>query len=189
IYTYQALLEFAVASYYVGRHADAIAASNVLLRESRLPLHLVAQVIANRRLSVEAMFPRQAGPPTSTPLHVVTAVRGATTALDDTVDSLLRQQDGAFVAALLDDASCADIGERLQPVDTRVALMSFAAATGERHRIETYVGERCAGGDLVVVLPEGARLADAGTLQRIRATFDDPACTLAYGQWRTAAGK
>ena len=189
IYNYQALLEYAVACYYVGRHADAIAVSNVLLREGRLPSHLVAQVISNRRSSVDAMFPRQSGAPTSAPLHVITVVRGASTALDDMVDSLLCQRDGSFAAAFLAEASSSDIGERFPSADTRVSLMTFGAETGERHRIDAYVCARCAGSDLVIVLPEGLRLADTGTLQRIRATFDDPACMLAYGQWRTAAGK
>ena len=189
IYNYQALLEYAVASYYVGRHADAVAASNVLLREGRLPSHLVAQVIQNRRSSVEAMFPRQAGPPANAPLHVLSVVRGVSTAIDDMVDSLLRQQDGSFAAAFLHDPSGAEIGERFPSADRRVSSMSFGAETGERHRIEAYVRARCAGGDLVIVVPQGSRLADPGTVQRIRATFDDPACMLAYGQWRTAAGK
>ncbi len=189
IYNYQVLLEYAVASYYIGQHADAIAASNVLLREGRLPSHLVAQVIQNRRASVEAMFPRQAGSPNSALLHVVIVICGASPVFDDTVDSLLRQQDGSFAAALLYDALDPDAGERFPSADIHIALMPFGAETGERQRVEAYVRSRCAGGDLVVVLPEGTRLAAPETLQRIRATFDDPACMLAYGQWRTAAGK
>jgi glycosyltransferase involved in cell wall biosynthesis len=194
IYDYQALLEYAVASHYVGRHADAIEACNVLLREGRLPAHLVAQVIENRRVSVAALFPRQAGP-----LHVATVVRGADPAFDDTVDSLLRQQDRSFAAAFLHDRADPDrldadrldpsMGERLPSSDARVSLMAFGAEAGERQRIEAYVRARCSGDDLVVVLPQGTRLGGPGTLQQIRAAFDDPACVLTYGQWRTAAGK
>jgi len=45
--------------------------SNKLLREKRLPPHLVAQVIENRRLSAAAMFRRQIGLRVDVPLHVV----------------------------------------------------------------------------------------------------------------------
>ncbi len=135
------------------------------------------------------MFPRQAGSPTDALLHVVTVIRDAGPALDDMVDGVLRQQDVAFAATFLHDARDPEAGDRFPAADARIALMPFGTEIGERQRIEACARTRCAGDDLVVVLPQGMRLADADTLQRVRATFDDPACALAYGQWSTAAGK
>jgi FkbM family methyltransferase len=188
IYDYQVLLEYAVACHYVGHHAEAVNVDNILLREGRLPPHLVAQVIENRRLGVDAMFPRKIGLRTHVPLRVVTALRDPTPALDDAVESLLRQEEASFAAVFLDDGSGTDASERIPSEDARFSLERFDRTIGERGRIEAWVRDRCAGDDLVVVLAEGWRLHDAGTLQRIRALFDDPNCVLAYGQWRAASG-
>jgi glycosyltransferase involved in cell wall biosynthesis len=188
IYDYQVALEYAVACYYVGLPAEAVATSNKLLRENRLPPHLVAQVIENRRLSVAAMFRRQIGLRVNVPLHVVTMLREATPALDDTVESLLRQDERSFAALFLDGGSASEAGERLPLEDARFALVRCDPALGERACVEAYVRERCGGDDLVVVLPEGWRLADPTTLLAVRAAFDEPACLLAYGQWRSATG-
>jgi hypothetical protein len=159
-----------------------------LLRENRLPPYLIDQVVANRRLSVAAMYPRNIGLRMNVPLRVVTVLRDPTPALDDMVASLLRQDDPSFTAAFLDDGSGGDPSERIPLADARFALERFDEPIGERQRIEAYVRDRCRGDDLVVVLPERFHLCDGTTLQRIRAVFDDPACLLAYGQWRSASG-
>jgi glycosyltransferase involved in cell wall biosynthesis len=187
IYDYQVPLEYAVACFYAGHAGDAVAVSNVLLRERRLPPHLVAQVIANRRLAVAALHPRRLGLRMNVPLRVLTVARDATPALDDVVHSLMQQEDAALTAVFLCDGAGLDASERL-PADDRFALVRFDRRIGGRQRIEAYVREHCGGDDLVVVLPEGFRLADGTTLQRMRAAFDDPGCLLAYGQWRTATG-
>jgi glycosyltransferase involved in cell wall biosynthesis len=188
VYDYQVALEYTVACFYRGYHSDAVAVSNALLREKRLPPHLVAQVIANRRLSVEALFPRVIGPRLFVPLHLVTVLHDPTPALDDTVASLLRQEEASFTAVLLDDGSAGDASGRIASRDARILFVPSDQRIGERARVEAYVRAHCDGNDLVVVLPEGWRLSDADTLKRIRAVFDYPDCLLAYGQWRTATG-
>jgi len=187
IYDYQVLLEYAVACFYIGRSDEAVAAFNLLLRERRLPPHLVAQVIANRRVAVAALHPRRLGLRMNVPMRVLTVVREATPALDDAVDSLTRQEDKAFTTVFLCDEAGSDASERL-PADARFALVGFERRLGERQRVEAYVRDRCGDDDLVVVLPEGFRLRDGATLQDIRAAFDDFGCLLAYGQWRSATG-
>jgi glycosyltransferase involved in cell wall biosynthesis len=187
IYDYQVLLEYAVACFYVGRAADAVAAFNGLLRERRLPPHLVARVIANRRVAAAGLHPRQLGLRMNVPMRLLTVVRDATPALDDLVDSLLRQEDAAFTAVFLCDDAGFDASERI-PADARFALERFDQGIGERQRIAAHVRDHCGDDDLVVVLPEGFRLRDGATLQGIRAAFDDFGCVLAYGQWRSATG-
>jgi glycosyltransferase involved in cell wall biosynthesis len=187
IYDYQVPLEYAVACFYAGDAADAVTVSNVLLRERRLPPHLVARVIANRRLAVVALHPRRFGLRMNVPMRLLIVVREATPALDDVVNSLMHQEDGAFAATFICDEAHCDACEQI-PADARFTLARFDRLIGERARIEACVREHCGGNDLVVVLPEGRRLADGTALQRIRAAFDDPGCLLAYGQWRTATG-
>src|SRR5262249_52173565 len=148
----------------------------------------IDQVIANRRLSVTAMYSHVIGLRMNVPLRVVTVLRDPTPAFDDTVASLLRQDDPSFTAAFLDDGSGGDPSERIPLTDVRFALERFDETMGARQGIETYVRDRCGGDDLVVVLPERFHLCDGTTLQRIRAAFDDPGCLLAYGQWRSASG-
>jgi glycosyltransferase involved in cell wall biosynthesis len=187
IYDYQVLLEYAVACFYIGRSDEAVAAFNLLLRERRLPPHLVAQVTANRRVAAAALHPRRLGLRMNVPMRLLTVVRDATPALDDAVDSLMRQEDPAFTAVFLCDGAGCDASERL-PADARFELVRFDRRIGERQRIETYVRDRCDDDDLAVVLPEGFRLCDGTSLQGIRAAFDDFGCLLAYGQWRSATG-
>jgi len=187
IYDYQVPLEYAVACFYVGRVADAVDVFNLLLRERRLPPHLVARVIANRRLAAAALHSPRLGLRMNVPMKLLTPVRSATPALDDAVDILSRQEDTAFTAVFLCDGAGFDVSERL-PADARFALVQFDHGIGERERIEAYVRDHCGNDDLVVVLPEGFRLCDGATLLRIRATFDDFGCLLAYGQWRSATG-
>jgi hypothetical protein len=55
IYEYLLPMEYAVASYYVGSHAEAVAANDRLLQGGRLPDALVEQVIKNRQFSVDAL--------------------------------------------------------------------------------------------------------------------------------------
>jgi glycosyltransferase involved in cell wall biosynthesis len=59
IYDYQLPLEYAVACYYVGEHAEAIKVNNYLLSNGLLPPHAIDQVIRNRRFSLDAMFPKK----------------------------------------------------------------------------------------------------------------------------------
>jgi len=132
IYDYQLPLEYAVACYYVGHAAEAVAVSNKLLREGRLPPHLVARVIENRRLSVAAMMPRRIGLRLNLPLRVVTVLRDPTPALDDAVESLLRQEDAAFDAIFLDQDSAIDASGRIPSEDARFARVRVDRALGER---------------------------------------------------------
>jgi glycosyltransferase involved in cell wall biosynthesis len=55
IYDYLLPMEYAVACFYVGDHATAIAANDGLLQGGRLPDDLVEQVIKNRQFSIDAL--------------------------------------------------------------------------------------------------------------------------------------
>jgi glycosyltransferase involved in cell wall biosynthesis len=55
VYDYLLPMEYAVACYYVGDHAAAIATNDRLLSSGVLPDHLVEQVVRNRRYSRDAL--------------------------------------------------------------------------------------------------------------------------------------
>jgi glycosyltransferase involved in cell wall biosynthesis len=57
VYDYLLPMEYAVACYYVGDHAAAVAANEHLLACGRLPDHLADQVIRNRQFSLDALAP------------------------------------------------------------------------------------------------------------------------------------
>jgi glycosyltransferase involved in cell wall biosynthesis len=186
IYDFQLPIEYAVAAYYAGQHAEAIATNNALLRSERLPPQAVAQVIRNRRFSVDALFPKQPGSPKGARLRVLMPCGVPGSEFDDAIDILLRQDGVPFEAAVLHDAS-ADLTDRIPVGDGRVSLVGCQAG-GALQRVETYVRKHCDPDDLIVVVPEGCRFDSAETLRRINEMFDDVGCLLAYGQFRTADG-
>src|SRR5262249_48203877 len=101
IYDYQLPLEFAVACYYVRDHSTAIEANSRLLRSGKLAAHAIDQVVRNRRFSLDALFPKQAGAPGPAGRMIVMVVsRDAGPELDDCVDSLAAQT-APFEAVLI----------------------------------------------------------------------------------------
>ena len=56
VYDYLLPVEYAVACFYVGEHAEALRTNNGLLRQRVLPPHAVEQVIRNRRFSLDALL-------------------------------------------------------------------------------------------------------------------------------------
>jgi glycosyltransferase involved in cell wall biosynthesis len=57
VYDYLLPMEYAVACYYVGDHAAAVATNDRLLASGALPDHLIDQVTRNRQFSIDALSP------------------------------------------------------------------------------------------------------------------------------------
>lgn len=55
LYDYLIALEYAVACYWLGQHAQAIETNDRLLSDGRLPPNLVDMVVTNRRYSVDVV--------------------------------------------------------------------------------------------------------------------------------------
>jgi glycosyltransferase involved in cell wall biosynthesis len=182
LYDVQLPLEFAVSSFYVGRHADAIAVNNRLLRSSALPPLLVDQVVRNRRFSVDALFPRPAEARAAGPVHVVVRFRDPGPELDDCVESLVRQSGDGFRVVLLDEGS----EEQRARVPAR---FRYVRTEDGDSALARYLSEEAAPDDAVFVVGASHALAGGGVLAEIRSLFDDPACMLAYGQFRSAEGE
>jgi glycosyltransferase involved in cell wall biosynthesis len=107
VYEYLMAVEYAVAAYYVGDHAAAIATDNAVLRSPALPPEGIRQVVANRRYSLDALHPPRSGP---SPARVVALIaRGRSDAAhDEAVDSVRRQDDVVDWAPL--DAPLPELG-------------------------------------------------------------------------------
>ncbi len=189
LYDFQMPLEHGVACYYVGKHAEAIATNNALLRSGLTPAHAIDQVIRNRRFSIDAIYPKPPMPQTGLPLCLLVPFTDPGPELDDTVESLCRLEGESFRVVFLDCGSHVNQKDRLPLADARFGLHRFNTSAGERESIERYTREHCKPDEIVVALRPGHRMPEPDTLKSIRAVFEDPECWLAYGQFRTASGE
>ena len=187
LYDYQLPIEYAVACFYVGAHAEAVEVNNRLLRSELLPAHAIEQVVRNRRFSLSALFPKAEATGGRPSLRVVVPFRDAGPELDDCIDSLRRQECDDFRAVFLDYGSESDHSARAPAGDARLSF-SRVEAEGWRAAVERHVREEAAPEEVVLMLMPGSRLADAAALKHVLAEFEDAGCELAYGQFRLAAG-
>jgi glycosyltransferase involved in cell wall biosynthesis len=193
LYDCQLPIEYAVACYYVGDHAAAIATNNRLLRSGRLPAHAIDQVVRNRRFSLDALFPPPSPPAAYTgPLRVILPVDRPGPELDDCVESLRRQDTDALVAAILTTAADHDsVCGRVPRDDARLVVVrdDAASAVDELSRAVRHARAHAHPDDVLLLLTASDRLSDATVLTQLRAVFGDAGCSLAYGQHRRATGE
>jgi glycosyltransferase involved in cell wall biosynthesis len=187
LYDYQLPIEYAVACFYVGAHAEAVEINNRLLRSGLLPPHAIEQVVRNRRFSLAALFPKAEAAGGRASLRVVVPFRDPGPELDDCIDSLRRQEYDAFRAVFLDYGSESDHSARVPAGDARL-FFSRVEAGGWRAAVERHVREEATPEEVVLVLMPESRLADAAALKHVLSEFEDAGCELAYGQFRLAAG-
>jgi glycosyltransferase involved in cell wall biosynthesis len=188
LYDYQLPIEYAVACFYVGDHAEAVETNNRLLRSGLLPPHAIEQVVRNRRFSLQARFPKAEAAGGRPSLRVVVPFRDPGHELDDCIDSLHHQEEcDDFRAVFLDYGSESDHSSRVPGGDTRLSF-SRVAAGGRREAVERHVREEAAPEEVVFVLMPESRLAEAVALKHVLAEFEDAGCELAYGQVRLAGG-
>jgi glycosyltransferase involved in cell wall biosynthesis len=175
---YQLPLEYAVACYYVGDHAGAIAVDNALLRSPHLPASLVTRVIENRRHSLDALAGAGAAPAAPVRLTIALEARGAGPELDDVIDSLVQQRHPAFEVHVLAAGADAELAAHLPAGDARFSLVP--------QDLPTWLARRD-GDEVVLLLSPRAPLAGADALGRLAAAFAGPGVALVYGQHRAAA--
>lgn len=188
IYEYQLPLEYSVAAHYVGQYREAIAGCNALLRSKALPPYAMDQVIRNRRFSLDALFPKSASEQPAPRLHVVIPVAEAGPELDETVESLLRQEGDFPEVTFLVAGSLDGLADRLQAEDERFVCTSVAPgeAAGQ---VQQFARSRCKPGEVVLAILPGYRLAAPNVLQQVREMFRDAGCTAAWGPYRIASGE
>ena len=188
LHDYQLLLEYAVACYYLGQHAEAIAANNRLLHSGKLPPQFMEQVIRNRRFSVNALSPLRPGLGRAPKLHVYLPFRAPDPAFDDCIESLLRQQCEPFSVTVADGDCNPDVRSRIPAGDGRFSLVAGVASANWLRWVAERVRSDVPPQDVIVILPPETRLADHEALKRLQTVFCDPDCLLAYAQYRLASG-
>ena len=134
LYDFQMPLEHGVACYYVGKHAEAIATNNALLRSGLTPAHAIDQVIRNRRFSIDAIYPKPPTPQTGLPLCLLVPFTDPGPELDDTVESLCRLEGESFRVAFLDCGSHVNQKGRLPLADARFGLHRFNTSAASANR-------------------------------------------------------
>jgi glycosyltransferase involved in cell wall biosynthesis len=187
VYKFLLPIDYAVASYYIGDHRAAIATNNALLAGPDLPASMVREVTTNRRFSLDALLPppaaAQAARSGTSRIDVCVLPPSFATQLDDTIESLLRQEGVDFSVKLFVKA---DATVRL-PIDPRFTLVAEAAAGVGRAILDyaTSLPEEA----ILLILPPGEKLTGHDALARWLAPFRDPGCALVHGQYRHADGK
>lgn len=187
VYDFLLGVEYAVSSFYVGDHEAAVAANNALVRGGRLPPEVHPHVVRNRRYSLDARHPRERESAVGR-LRVVVPALDAGPELEETVESLLAQDDPDFEVLLVQRGDGAG-ADRPLPDDPRLLRVAEAtpAASGTLP-VEAAV-ERCAPEDVVVALPPGHALTGPETLAAVRSAFGDAGCELLHAPHRRADGR
>jgi glycosyltransferase involved in cell wall biosynthesis len=173
LYEFQIAIEYAATAFYAGDYKASIETSNALLREGKLPPHVIEQAIRNRRFSIDALVPKSAETREPGRVRVVVAFRDPGPELDDCIESLLEQEETEWEAVFVDEGSREDQRSRI-PIDPRIKFT--------REEPPPFDG-------IVVRLPASDRFADRSALTTIRAAFADPECRLVYGQFREPSGR
>ncbi|MET0553825.1 MAG: glycosyltransferase [Vicinamibacteria bacterium] len=185
VYDYLLPIEHAVACYYVGEHAEAIATDNRLLASGALPAAAFDQVVRNRRFSLDALQPVPSPPAEPGPLFVLVPPREHGPALDDLVESLAQQTE-PFRAWFVERGGRAGLAARLPADDERFAVVG-PVANGDPLALGLL--DRLPPDALVLLLEADDRLASSSALSDVRAAFADPLTSLAYGQHRLPDGR
>ena len=178
LYDYLLGIEYALAAFYVGDHAAAVATNNELLRNGRLPAGAVSQVVVNRRFSLDARHQRDPGATVGRVL-VVTTVRDPGPELEGTIAALLEQDDEDFQVVVVDEGSAVAVASRL-PEDPRLRVVCLDAPRPPAAVLAEHVLGECAPDDVVVPLPPGHALAEPRALAAVRRAFEDVGCALLY---------
>ena len=176
IYDYLLPVEHAVSCYYTGDHESAIEIGNALLGSNVLPSSAIAQVLRNRRYSLDALFTKSCGTPL-TPLHleVVVPFQSCGAELEACIESL-RGQSIPFHATLIADGATSTP----QVADPRFTIVHHETGRGWDACVAAAAASLPRETIVVPLTPQQA-LADSGTLARIRRAFEDAGCALVYG--------
>ena len=176
IYDYLLPVEYAVSCYYTGDHESAIEICNALLRSNVLPSAAVAQVMQNRRYSLDALFPKRSGTPlTPLNLQVIVPFESCGAELDACIESL-RKQSVPFHATLI-----ADRAPSMPNIDDpRFTIVRNETGRGWEACVAAAAASLSREAIVVPLIPQQT-LADSGSLARIRAAFEDAGCAMVYG--------
>jgi glycosyltransferase involved in cell wall biosynthesis len=176
VYAFLLPIEYAVAAHYAGDLVAAIETNNALLRSGRLPSHAVAQVVSNRRFSLDGLHPRQPAPGVPR-VRVVLIADEAGSELEAAVDGAMGQEDVDCEVVVIDRGSTPLSAGRL-PTGPRLHVLRDTTTVA-------LAGELWDPDDVVIELAANTGLASRQTAAAIARMFEDRGCRLLHGAHRT----
>lgn len=185
IYEYGLALEYAVCSYFMADHRQAVTGANRALRSTLLSSDLRNQLIDNRRLSLDALFPETLSASSiNNPIKVICCFRNAGDYVLECVESLKQQDYPNFEAIFVDDASTDDSWKHIPIDDHRFRLIRHPERRGALYgQIHTAL-EVCGPDEIVVRLDGDDSLVGPDALTYINDYYNRHQCWVMYGQFQ-----
>ncbi len=188
IYDYALALDFAVASYWVGDHSNAIRINNALLASPALPPPLFGQVLENRRFSLTTrQVKRTDGPFRLNKIKVCICFHNPGAYLDNCVDSLVNQDYPNFEAIFIDDASTDNSHLRIPENDSRIKVIVNNDRKYALQNSHMFLMEYCEEDDIAVFLDGDDWFSCDDALTQINKLYEQSECWVMYGQFRHAS--
>jgi len=184
---WQSLYKQACYCFEAGQHEQAVAINNTLLFQSDIPADVAAQVIHNRELSLEALYPKVAQPPaTNNKIKVFVYFRSPGRWLLECLDSLKFQDYEVFQVYFADDG-CSDSPPFSIPADHgNVTLTRNETSLGWSDCLHACLTHGDAD-DLI--FPLDGRLAYCDALTIVNEFFNSYDCSIMYGQYKYSSGE
>jgi hypothetical protein len=187
---YASLLERALSCFRQGEYERAIEINNSLLHSNKIPLELLAQIIENRDLSLEALYPKVRNPSRhANKIIVCVPFHNPGQQLANCVNSLLYQDYQNFQIVFIDDGSSDESYRHIPTTDARVTLIRNETRQGWASCLHACVTQYCEPEDIVFPLGGTRRLSYCDALLTVNEFFNDYACTAMYGQHNYSTGQ
>jgi hypothetical protein len=166
-----------------GQYDLAVAINNYLLFQSDIPNDVAAQVICNRELSLEALYPKV---PQSLAIsnRIKVFVSFRSSGLVECIDSLQFQDYENFQAYVVDDAS-SDYPQSIRQEYTHITLKRNETPLGWSASLHEFLTQ-CDPDD--IVFPIDGRLVYCDALRIVNEFFNSYNCSVMYGQYRFSSG-
>ncbi len=190
LYEWNVPLEFAVCSYWVGNHEEAIKWNNKLLNERNTPPNLVPQIISNRKFSLDKVYPKH-DPPLNIirPIKVVILFHNPGNYLDNCIERLLEQSYPKAQFLFVDNGSTDGSASKIPIEDERIDLISVKKQIPEYQLFQEYISDKLNDDDLVLIQSGQDWFSSGEVLNEINQSFNERDCQILYSQFRQTNGQ
>ena len=187
---YEVLLpiEYSVASYYIGRHREAIETANRMLANPDLTGDLVEKLVLNRSFSLEALYPKRTSALAKRGKLIVCVILEEAESLSAAcLESLQAAEGDAFQVVVVENGQASE-----SPAAVPEGLRLTRRRSPKRLNWAGCLNVAAEGldaDDILLVMRGRDRLQDANSLNVVTRHFQDYDCALMYGQFTWADGK
>ncbi|WP_444890504.1 glycosyltransferase [Microbulbifer sp. DLAB2-AA] len=189
LYTFLLPLDYGVCCYWTGHNAEAIRINNQLLVEPNITKQLYAQVVKNRRFSLDLLYQKN-----QTTSHLMTSISVFVTfhnpgqEFDKTVSSLIYQEYDNFNVIFIDNGSTNDAYKRIPQDKSHVKLIRQHSYNDKIELIVTNIKKILKPSSLCIILDENSCLENAQVLQFLYRYYNEHNCQLLLSQYRKSDG-